>query len=409
MKSDIPKLMLARGLDAIMIVGGGINNPIMTYMTGPARLMRSVYVVKADGTSLLVHNPMERDEAAETGLPCSTFADFGLKDLTRKEQSEVKGEARMMGLILERLGVKGKVGIYGNVEASRLLTQIEFLTGTMSGIDIATESDKTIFEIARTTKDETEIELMKDVARRSCESLGIVRDFMFSCEIDGTRLRKPDRDTLKLGDLRSLIRTELIKRGLVEGSGTIISMGRDSAVPHNFGNDEEEVETGKTIVMDVFPGEIGGGYQFDITRTYCVGNVPEEVQKIYDDVLGAQQLVLDSLKVDSLARLYQDQTCEFFESRGYRTIRQDDKLQEGYVHGTGHGIGLEVHEKPRLAGPETNTDEILAGSVFTVEPGLYFPDRGIGVRIEDIVYTTADGKFEVLADFPKELSPVSIS
>ena len=89
MRSDVPKLMSERGLAAIVIIGGGINNPIMTYMTGPARLMRSIYIMKADGTSLLVHNPMERDEAAETGLPCSTFADFGLKDLTREERSDI--------------------------------------------------------------------------------------------------------------------------------------------------------------------------------------------------------------------------------------------------------------------------------------------------------------------------------
>ncbi|KPJ60711.1 MAG: hypothetical protein AMJ46_05520 [Latescibacteria bacterium DG_63] len=409
MKSDIPKLMRERGLDAIMIVGGGVNNPIMTYMTGPARLMRSVYAMKADGTSLLVHNPMERDEAAETGLPCSTFADFGLKNLTREEQSEIKGEARMMGLILEKLGIKGKVGLYGNLEASRLLSQVEFIRKRTDGVEIAPESDRTIFEIARSTKDATEIERMKEIARRSCEAVGIVRDFLFSCKIHGNGLRKPDGDALKLGDMRSMIRTEFIKRGLAESSGTIISMGRDSAVPHNFGNDEQPIETGKTIVMDVFPGEVGGGYQFDMTRTYCVGNIPREVKKIYDDVLEAQELILKSLQVNSLARLYQDKTCEFFESRGYRTIRQDDKLQEGYVHGTGHGIGLEVHEKPRLAGPETNADEILPGSVFTVEPGLYFPDRGIGVRIEDIVYATPEGKFEVLVDFPKELSPPSVA
>ncbi|UCF78010.1 MAG: aminopeptidase P family protein [Candidatus Eiseniibacteriota bacterium] len=406
MKSDIPGLMSERGLDAIMIAGGGVNNPIMTYMTGPARLLRSFYAMKADGTSLLVHNPMERDEAAETGLPCSTFADFKLKDLTRQEQSEVRGEARMMGLILEKLGVKGKVGLYGNIEASRLLMQVEFLKQTMNGIEIALEGDRTIFDVARGTKNESEIEQMKDVGRRSCESLALVRDFLFSCKIERNRLVKSDGKPLKLGDLRSMMRRELIQRGLVESSGTIISMGRDSAVPHNFGNDEQIIEPGKTIVMDVFPGEIGGGYKFDITRTYCVGDVPEEVKKVYDDVLGAQELVLNSLKVDTPARIYQDQTCEFFESRGYRTIRQDDTLQEGYVHGTGHGIGLEVHEKPRLAGPETNSDEIVRGSVFTVEPGLYFPSRGIGVRIEDIVYARPEGKFEVLVDFPRELSPV---
>jgi Xaa-Pro aminopeptidase len=182
-------------------------------------------------------------------------------------------------------------------------------------------------------------------------------------------------------------------------------MGRDSGVPHNFGNDDEDVRTGRTIVMDVFPGEIGAGYAFDITRTYCVGDVPEEVQKIYGDVREAQRMSIESLSIDSPARLYQERVCDFFESRGYRTIRQDDAIEEGYVHGLGHGIGLEVQEKPRLAGPETNVDVIEPGSLFTVEPGLYFPSRGIGVRIEDVVYARPDGKFEVLVDFPRDLSP----
>lgn len=405
MRSDIPKLMKERGIDAIVVLGGGTNNPVMTYMTGPAKLMRSIYAMKPDGTSLLVHNPMERDEARETGIPCASFTEFGLKQLVEQEKSEIKGEARMIGLILEKLGAKGKVCFYGNFEASRLLVILDFLKQRVSGLEVGLEKDKNIFDVARVTKDPAEVEKMRAVARKTCESLGIVRDLLFSCTISGDYLIKADGRRLKLGDLRSLIRTELIKRGLVERGGTIISMGRDSGVPHNFGNDDEDVRTGRTIVMDVFPGEIGAGYAFDITRTYCVGDVPEEVQKIYGDVREAQRMSIESLSIDSPARLYQERVCDFFESRGYRTIRQDDAIEEGYVHGLGHGIGLEVQEKPRLAGPETNVDVIEPGSLFTVEPGLYFPSRGIGVRIEDVVYARPDGKFEVLVDFPRDLSP----
>jgi Xaa-Pro aminopeptidase len=405
MKSDIPKLMKEHGIDALVVLGGGTNNPIMTYMTGPAKLMRSIYAMKADGASLLVHNPMERDEAHETGIPCAAWTEFGLKQLIEEEQSEIKGEGRLIGLILEKLGVKGKVCFYGNFEASRLLTLLEFLKQRMPGLQVATEEGRNIFEIARTTKDVAEIERMKDVARKTCESFAIVRDLLFSCALNGDYLMKKDGGRLKLGDLRSLMRTELIKRGLVERGGTIISMGRDAAVPHNFGNDDEDVRTGRTIVMDIFPGEIGAGYAFDITRTYCVGEVPAEARKIYEDVREAHRMSIESLRIWSPARLYQERVCDFFEGRGYRTIRQDDSIEEGYVHGLGHGIGLEVHEKPRLTGPGTNADVIEGGSVFTVEPGLYFPSRGIGVRIEDVVYARPDGKFEVLADFPRDLSP----
>jgi len=313
----------------------------------------------------------------------------------------------MVALALERIGAKGKVCFYGNFEANRLMVYVDFLKQNVAGLEIVVEKDKSIFDVARITKDPDEVEKMRGVARKTCESFAIVRDLLFSCPIKGDYLVKKDGTSLKLGDLRSLMRTELIKRGLVERGGTIISMGRDSAVPHNFGNDDEDVRTGRTIVMDIFPGEIGAGYAFDITRTYCVGNVPPEVRKIYDDVREAHRMSIESLRLGSLSRLYQDKVCDFFESKGYRTIRQNDAIEEGYVHGLGHGIGLEVQERPRLAGPDTNVDVIQPGSMFTVEPGLYFPSRGIGVRIEDVVYAGPDGKCEVLMDFPRDISQAS--
>jgi len=407
MRRDIPKLMKERDIDTIVVLGGGTNNPVMTYVTGPAKLMRSIYAMTADGTAVLVHNPMERDEAKETGIPCVSFSELGLKRLVEEEKSEIRGEARMIALILERIGAKRKVCFYGNFETSRFMAYVDFLRQNMAGLEIVTEKDKSIFDVARITKDLDEVEKMRSVARKTCESLAIVRDLLFSCQIKGDYLVKKDGTHLKLGDLRSLMRTELIKRGLVERGGTIISMGRDSAVPHNFGNDEEDVRSGRTIVMDIFPGEIGAGYAFDITRTYCVGDVPDEVRKMYDDVREAQRMSIESLRSGSLARIYQERVCDFFESKGYRTIRQGDAIEEGYVHGLGHGIGLEVQEKPRLAGPDTNVDVIQPGSLFTVEPGLYFPSRGIGVRIEDVIYARPDGKFEVLMDFPRDISPSS--
>ncbi|MBN1504621.1 MAG: aminopeptidase P family protein [Candidatus Eisenbacteria bacterium] len=404
MKSEIPGLMRERGLDAIAVLGGGVDNPVMTYLTGKARLMRSVFVMKADGGSLLVHSPMERDEAAPTGLPLIDFVQAGLKGFTEEEGSDAGGEARMVCHVMEKLGVKGKVALYGKVEANRLLYQAEVIRKRMKNVEVVPDADRSIFDDARLTKDAAEIEHMRDVGRRTCEAIALTRDYLFSCPIEGTRVVKREGGPLRIGDLRAMLRAELIKRGLVERSGTILSMGRDSAVPHNFGNDEAVVETGKTIIFDVFPGEIGGGYVFDITRTYCVGNVPEAVQRIYDDVLEAHRSSIAALKLDTFARVYQDKVCDFFESRGYSTIRQNDANTEGYVHGLGHGVGLEVHERPRLGGSQNNVDKLVAGTVFTIEPGLYFESKGMAVRIEDPVFARPDGKFEVLVEFPRELT-----
>jgi Xaa-Pro aminopeptidase len=156
-------------------------------------------------------------------------------------------------------------------------------------------------------------------------------------------------------------------------------------------------------VIDLYPSQPGGGYFFDVTRTYCVGRAPQELRDLHRCVHDSLRDALDSFEMGARGRAYQDRVCAFFEERGHRTIRQDDSLTEGYVHGLGHGIGLEVHERPNLGGPATNPDRLLPGSLFTVEPGLYYPSRGLGVRLEDIVYARSDGTFENLTDIPYDL------
>jgi Xaa-Pro aminopeptidase len=96
-------------------------------------------------------------------------------------------------------------------------------------------------------------------------------------------------------------------------------------------------------------------------------------------------------------------TCEFFAERGHPTIATDPQIESGYVHTLGHGLGLNIHEEPRFADLPSNTDVLKPGHIFTCEPGLYYPDKGYGMRIEDDVWIDADGGVHNLTDFPKEL------
>ena len=156
-------------------------------------------------------------------------------------------------------------------------------------------------------------------------------------------------------------------------------------------------------MIDLYPAHVGGGYFFDVTRTLCVGRAPTELKEIHALVREAVERTFGSLTPEAPARIYQEKVCDLFESRGHKTIRQDERLHEGYVHGLGHGIGLEIHERPNLGGPSQNADRIAPGSLFTVEPGLYYPSRDLGVRIEDVVHARPDGSFENLTDISYEL------
>jgi Xaa-Pro aminopeptidase len=205
-----------------------------------------------------------------------------------------------------------------------------------------------------------------------------------------------------LGDLRELLGREFLAHGL-EGGESIVSQGRDAGVPHNRGNDADLLRPGLPLLVDIFPGEAGGGYYSDMTRTFCLGTAPEPLQRLYRDVHDAFQLAIRTLKVGEPCRSYQEKVCELFEQRGHATQRTSDTVQEGYVHGLGHGVGLAVHEAPRLGGPPSNTQVIEPGMVVTVEPGLYYPSRGLGVRIEDLVAVGPDGRLENLTPVPYDL------
>jgi Xaa-Pro aminopeptidase len=120
-------------------------------------------------------------------------------------------------------------------------------------------------------------------------------------------------------------------------------------------------------------------------------------------VLEVYENIYAALKADTACRDYQIQTCEMFEAMGHPTVLSDANTKAGYVHSLAHGIGLEVHEAPWFHFSETNQDQLLAGSVITIEPGLYYPEQNMGVRIEDSVWIRPDGTPETLVDFPKDL------
>lgn len=163
--------------------------------------------------------------------------------------------------------------------------------------------------------------------------------------------------------------------------------GKKTSLPHGVPGDVE-VNKGDFVTFDI--GAVFEGYHSDMTRTVAVGEVSDEQREIYDIVLKAHLAGLDSVKA-GVSCFDVDKVCrDIIKSHGYG---------EFFGHGTGHGVGLEIHEEPRVS-PKGN--EILrSGMIITVEPGIYLPDK-FGVRIEDTVLVTEQG-FESFAHIPKDL------
>ena len=178
-------------------------------------------------------------------------------------------------------------------------------------------------------------------------------------------------EPITIGRIRGLIGRELAARQL-EAGHTIFAQGSDAGLPHALGRDAEALRPGTAIVFDIFPREVGG-YYHDMTRTFAIGHAPPMLQRAYDEVMGAYGLVIGELEVGAPTRVYQELVCRYFEERGHATVATTYPLEEGYVHSLGHGLGLEVHEDPRMSTLNDRGEVLAPGTVVTIEPGPMDP------------------------------------
>ncbi len=163
----------------------------------------------------------------------------------------------------------------------------------------------------------------------------------------------------------------------------IVSCGEDTANCH--GTTEGLIRANAPIILDIFPRSKKKRYFADMTRTVIHGEASKELKEMYEAVLAAQEKALEMLKPGVSTADVHNAVCDLFEKRGYDTYKSGSKV--GFIHSTGHGVGLDVHELPGIG----ETGVLLeTGNVITIEPGLYYPEIG-GIRLEDMVLVTENG------------------
>ena len=399
--------MKERGLDALVVNGASLNNPVMYYLINGAQVGEGSMVVKKRGEApKLLVNLMERDEAAKSGLEVLDWRKYDYRNILKEEGGDrLKAGIRLYRTLFDDLGISGTVARYGMVEQAIAIAFTEAFNQADTGVRLVGEYPFTIFDEAWKTKEEDEVKRMRALGRKTMSVVGNTAEFLQSHAASGGVLVKKDGAALTVGDVKREIRRFIMDEGIEDPEGVIFAIGRDAGVPHSSGEDADPIALGKTIVYDIFPREPGGGYFFDFTRTWCIGHAPPEVEKAYRDVHDTFKTLMAEMKMGDQCRTYQIRTCELLEERGHPTVGSDPKTEKGYIHSLGHGVGLNVHEPPFFGDSEGNTDTLDPGCVVTIEPGVYYPDDGgYGIRIEDCVWMNpSTGKFESLGDYSKEL------
>jgi Xaa-Pro aminopeptidase len=272
------------------------------------------------------------------------------------------------------------------------------LADHLRAIGIEVSVDRGLFEDRRRRKNSVEIEGLRR-AQRACEAaLSVARDMLRNSNRNGTL-------TLDGEPLTSERVKQAIERVFGEHDVTaehlIVSHGAQTAIGHDEGSGAFLAD--EPIVFDLFPRDRATGVYTDMTRTYVVGTPSEEVKEFHRLAKEALDRVVAAVKPGVNGRALMEIVCDFFDGHGYPTQLTKEPgqvLEDGFFHGLGHGVGLEVHERPWMS---RIGDDLVVGDVIAIEPGLYRSGYG-GVRLEDIAIVTDDG-IEVVTDYPYDLEP----
>ncbi len=274
------------------------------------------------------------------------------------------------------------------------------LADHLRGAGLELTVDREAFTRRRRVKNEAELEGIRRAQRAAEAAMDVARGLLRSADASGDVLML-DGEPLTCERVKQEI-GEVFTAHDMAADELIVSHGGQSAIGHDMGSGP--ISPGEPIVIDLWPKDRETGCHADMTRTYCVGEPPEELVEYHRLVKQALDEAIAGVRGGAAGHELYRATCELFQEHGYKTLLTKDlgeTLEEGFFHGLGHGVGLEVHEDPGMG--LAPASPLVAGDVVTVEPGLYRPGFG-GCRLEDLVLVTEDG-CENLTDYPYDLTP----
>ncbi|MBV9489069.1 MAG: aminopeptidase P family protein [Verrucomicrobia bacterium] len=266
------------------------------------------------------------------------------------------------------------------------------LAVALSRQGVALEPQPGLFWPGREFKSEQDLKALRNAVQITEIGLARAYEVLRAAEI------KPRRRLVWAGQkltselLRAEIECAILRAGGL-AINTIVAGGDQACDPHQRGSGP--LLANSLIILDVFPKDSGTGFYGDITRTVVRGRASDAQRRLWETVLTGQRMALENIRIGESGQALQDKVKEYFTEQGYPTEIKDGRWT-GFFHGLGHGLGLDIHEAPRIA-----RTEFKPGQVLTVEPGLYFPGVG-GVRHEDDGVVTEKG-FRVLSTSEKVL------
>ncbi|HEY7536826.1 MAG TPA: Xaa-Pro peptidase family protein [Gaiellaceae bacterium] len=375
----------------VLIYADTVRSPELRHEV-PMTIVDPFLYVERDGVRHIVVSSMEIPLLAELGgYELHPLEEFGLDELRRSglPSSEIFDE--LVVRAVRELGVE---------DATVPATFPVLVADRLRAAGVELTPARAAFDRRRRVKAKAELEGIRRAQTAAEAGMSAARDLLRRARPNGAGL-EVDGEPLTSERVKSAIRSAFLEHG-ASCDAFIVSHGPQSAIGHHLG--EGQIRAGEPILIDIWPHDDLSTCSADMTRTFVVGDVPAEVRDWHRLSKQALDRALGDIRPGVTARSVFDAACDVFEGEGYPTQRtkpDGETLTDGFFHSLGHGVGLEVHEEPLLG--IAGADELVAGDVLAIEPGLY--RRGLGgCRLEDLVLVTDTGA-EKLTSFPYELEP----
>jgi Xaa-Pro aminopeptidase len=343
-----------------------------------------------DGERHAVVTSFEISRIEPLGIVCHPLEEFGYDDLLAQGLPRHEVLMRTLVQAVQQLGI------------SEAIVPHDFpleLADRIRATGVQVTPDKEAFSQRRRVKNETELAGIRKAQRGTEAGMAAARDMLRAAEASNGVVML-DGEPLTSERIKARIIEVFNEHGLVSDE-MIVAHGGQAASGHDMGSGP--IVPGEAVVIDLFPRDRETGCYADMTRTFVVGDIPDELAEYHRLVHEALNRSLDAVKAGEEGRKVFQLVCDVFHEAGYPTQlskQPGEVLANGFFHGLGHGVGLEVHEPPWLS---RDPSTLVAGDVVTLEPGLYREGWG-GVRLEDLVLVTENGA-ENLTSFPYDLTP----
>jgi Xaa-Pro aminopeptidase len=375
----------------VIIAGDTVRSPELRHEM-PLTLGDPFLYMEKDGRKHVVITDFEWPRIQEAGVDVELISPFALGF------DELVDSGKKFWEIILELNLRGvkQVGV------TKAVVPHAFPVGLAdvfraNGVELTV--DREFFNERRRVKNETELAGIRRAQRAAEAGMDAARDLFRRAQPSNGSLTV-DGEPLTSERVKLAIQAAFTEHGCTADE-FIVSHGPQSAIGHDMGSGE--IKPGEPIVIDLWPKDAETACYADMTRSFCIGEIPDELQQYHRVAKESLDKSLAALKSGVKGSEVNKISCEPFHTAGYKTMLNKEPgevIETGYFHSLGHGVGLEVHEQPSLS---RLGEELVAGDVVTIEPGMYRRGWG-GCRLEDLVLVTENGA-ENLTKYPYDLTP----